>query len=136
MGTSYVQDYRTGRWVLDCGECGRGGGVRKRRCPAGYCPSCQLCSECFKVVKADGRWAEWHKDCARYSAEYHAREAAKDAEPEWWARSAFGDWDDQTPTGMVRVITRAGTQVFVKKDDYRGGNEKLPAYAVIGADHV
>lgn len=88
MGTSTALNYKTGRWVLDCGNCGAIGGVRKRPCPAGWCPPVQLCAACNKDIRSSGRWANWHAECAAHSAEYRAVEAAKNAEPHRWARAA------------------------------------------------
>lgn len=120
MGTSYGVNPATGRYVLDCGECGRADGtVRKRRCPApDYCPPAQLCAVDYAKVRADGRWAEWHADCAASLARSREIEAAKDREPELWARSARGDWAPDVPAGMVHVVTRAGTEVLLPSDAY------------------
>ena len=41
MGYSY-----TSSGLLCCDNCGASGGVRKRRCPFGYCPSAALCADC------------------------------------------------------------------------------------------
>ena len=109
---------RTGRWALDCGECGHVGGVRKRHCPAGWCPSAQLCPVCYATVRQDGRWAAWHRDCAAGQAAYAAEQAAKDAEPDLWPRSAVGDWHADCPAGMVLVETRARTRVILPKAAY------------------
>ena len=134
MGTIYGLKPRTGRWALDCGECGKSEGTtRKRHCPEDWCSFAQLCPECFRKIKTDGRWHEWHKDCKAQQDAYRAAEAAKDAEGYAWARSAWGDWDPDTPEGMVRVLTRAGTTVYVRKEDYQGGNVRLPAYALVAS---
>jgi hypothetical protein len=104
--------------ALSCDACGHVGGVRKRRCPVGYCPAPALCGACNAKFRQDGSWARAHAECPRLHAEYVAEEAEKAAHPEQWARSAFGDWHPDTPKGMVRVITHAGTEVIVPKDAY------------------
>lgn len=37
--------------LLCCDHCGHAGGVRKMRCPFGYCPSVAFCAECRKNKK-------------------------------------------------------------------------------------
>lgn len=128
MGTSQAFNAATGRWALDCGQCGRVGEVRKRPCPAGYCPSSQLCGPCYAAARASGQWADWHRDCAAGHAAYTAAEAAKNAEPHRWASAAWGDWHSQVRAGMVAVKTRAGTWMEMPKGDYHPG-EPLPASA-------
>lgn len=118
MGTSMGVNPRTGRWALDCADCGHVGGVRKRHCPSGYCLSAQLCPVCYARERQSGEWARIHRDCARLHAEYVAAEAAKDAEPALWPRSAVGDWHADCPAGMVLVTTRARTLVVLPKADY------------------
>ena len=128
MGTSTALNYKTGRWVLDCGQCGGIGKVRKRSCPAGYCPPVQMCPDCYKAARASGQWAEWHAECAGRSAEYHARQAAMDAEPGRWPRGAWGTW--HTKTADVLVRTRAGNWLLVPKDNYNP-NEPLDTQGAV-----
>ena len=71
MGYSYTV-HPGGHDTLDCDACPTTGGVRKHRCPVGWCPSIALCTSCAKAVKADGRWANWHATCPASSARYHA----------------------------------------------------------------
>jgi hypothetical protein len=117
MGTTMAYNAR-GRLVLDCAMCGHVGGVSKRRCPSGYCPSVQLCAVCNAKVRQDGTWKTWHATCAASHAAYVAREASKNANPDQWAKAAWGDWADGVPKGMVRVLTRAGNTYFVAKAAY------------------
>ena len=117
MGTSQAYNYKTGRWALDCGQCGTVGGVRKRSCPSNWCPPVQMCATCYKDARMSGQWAQWHDTCVASSAEYHAREAAKNAEPERWARAAWGTW--HTETTDVLVKTRAGNFVLINQAAYR-----------------
>ncbi len=58
MGYCYDMKMR-----LCCDLCGQAGGVRKHRCPHGYCPSPALCAACKKIVAADGRWKKAHITC-------------------------------------------------------------------------
>ena len=44
MGYSYTMS-----GLLCCDNCGASGGVRKRRCPFGYCPAAALCVACNRA---------------------------------------------------------------------------------------
>lgn len=46
MGYCTRVDRRTGRELLVCDRCGQTGGVRRRRCPFGYCYPPAFCREC------------------------------------------------------------------------------------------
>lgn len=116
MGTSQAYDYKTGRWVLDCANCGKVGGVRKRKCPSNWCPPTQLCQPCFTEVKKEGRWTDWHENCAEHSANYKAEQEVKNSEPEQYARTAWGTW--HTGTSDVLVKTLNDTYVLVPKEAY------------------
>lgn len=61
---------------LCCDGCGVAGGVRKRKCPHGYCPSSALCAGCLKAVKASGKWKLAHSTCEAGHAAYVAKEKA------------------------------------------------------------
>lgn len=57
MGYSYDQFRR-----LSCDRCGRvGGGVKKRRCPWGYCPPPALCNDC-RDADAQSLSREHHRE--------------------------------------------------------------------------
>lgn len=45
MGYSYTVT-ADGRELLDCDVCGNSGGVRKIRCPFGYCQAIAICPKC------------------------------------------------------------------------------------------
>lgn len=107
----YVYEYGTNRLV--CDGCGRTGGVRKVKCPVGWCPPPALCASC-KAMEGPRD----HSGCRVYSEAYKARQAEQEREPEQWARSARGDWSDGVPKGMVAVTTYAGTEVLVPKASY------------------
>ncbi len=68
----YIYEHRTNRLCCDC--CGQAGGVRKRRCPHGYCPAAALCAKCLKLVKGDGRWNAAHVNCKAGHDAFVARE--------------------------------------------------------------
>ncbi len=74
MGYSY--DARTGR--LCCDSCGIDGGVRRVRCPFGWCPADALCAEC-RVKYASRTTKETHRanGCEASSDRFHAEEAEK-----------------------------------------------------------
>lgn len=78
MGYCTRVDRTTGRESLVCDGCGRAGGVRRRRCPFGYCCSPALCRECHLRLK-HGRKATHRKwGCDVKHAEFVAdRERAK-----------------------------------------------------------
>ena len=125
MGTSVSLNRSTGRWVLDCAECGTADGtVRRRPCPVTtrrglhYCPAAQLCGACYSGARNDGRWTQWHASCAEGAARSDAADDARESEPHMYARSARGDWAPDVPAGMVQVLTYAGTIVMVPKDSY------------------
>jgi hypothetical protein len=120
MGYSY--DRATGR--LCCDNCGMDGGVRKRRCPAGWCPPWALCPACWTRDDIRARWKGAHATCQASSDEFAAKEAERDAEPDRYPRAA--SWvGDGTYTV---VLTRADTVVYMPRDDYDAG-ERLPATA-------
>lgn len=70
MGYTYEKNYETGRWLLCCDICGKAGGVRKHRCPYGYCPSLALCSSCAKTHKPQPKN---HQRCKIAAAEFQAQ---------------------------------------------------------------
>jgi hypothetical protein len=123
VGTSTAWNGRT--WALDCADCGQTGEVRRRPCPVKtarglhYCPAAQLCGPCYSAERADGRWARAHEHCAAGARRSDREDAERAAHPDDWARSAVGDWADGVPAGMVRVITYAGSTVYVPKASYR-----------------
>lgn len=112
------------RGRLVCDACGDSGDTRKRRCPARcvdglpYCGGSDLCARCFAVEKSSGAWTRHHAGCPAGAAASDAAEAARAAEPDQWARTAWGDWADGVPAGMAKVQTHAGTIVLLPKADY------------------
>ena len=91
MGYSYSMS-----GTLCCDGCPASTGVRKRKCPHGYCQSPAMCSSCYATKK--GKLAEYHaKQCAPAAAKYAAREAHKKALLEAGAAlrcSAYGTGKD------------------------------------------
>ncbi len=51
MGFSYGLNYKTGKYQLACDFCGNIGGVRKIKCPYGYCQPYAVCLECKKAKR-------------------------------------------------------------------------------------
>lgn len=121
---------------LCCDNCGGTGSTRKRRCPhkvtsqgvqpLPYCPAPALCAACWaKLGGAAGVHGDRCRDGAKQAqAEDDALVARLDA-GEQLVRTAWGDWDPDTPTGMVRVMTwgRGGVEgmYLMPADDYSGG---------------
>lgn len=135
----------SGRGRLCCDRCGNAGGVRKRTCPykmlgsthrsvdgrrhaLPYCYPTALCSPCLTEI---GGSKVLHADCRGRAAE---RQAEADAEQarldagELLVGSAFGDWHDRVPTGMVGVLFfgENGDQVDVLVPDHRYHPGKRP----------
>ena len=79
MGYSYTRGHN-GRHLLDCDVCGNAGGVRKIRCPFGYCQAVAICASCKKkhpeVVSA-----ATHREhgCEKNHNDFAAREKAEKA---------------------------------------------------------
>lgn len=69
--------------MLVCDGCGKHGGVRKVRCPFGYCPPPALCQDCRTKHRAEFTKAS-HAECAREV------EAMRRAEAETAAHLAAG----------------------------------------------
>jgi len=67
MGYVYEKDIKTGRSILCCDNCGKSGGVKKFKCPFGWCQARALCPECTKELKPK-------------SKEYRAKHRAKGCE--------------------------------------------------------
>lgn len=74
MGYSYDAD-----GLLCCDVCGGSGGVRKHKCPFGYCPAVALCQKC-KHEHPEYLTKEYHREhgnCEEMSKEFERREAEK-----------------------------------------------------------
>lgn len=130
MGYSY------GAGGLACDGCGRTGHTRKRKCPytvtsrgvqsLPYCPAPALCPPCYQ---ASGGLHGVHGQACKDGAA--ASQAADDAlvarlkAGGYEVAAAFGDWDKDTPAGMVRVIARSWggdeRQYVMPAGDYRHG---------------
>ena len=61
MGYSYDMSNR-----LACDMCSKSGGVRKHKCPFGYCPPLAMCADCARDVldrhAIHGRAIDWAAD--------------------------------------------------------------------------
>jgi hypothetical protein len=66
--------YQGNQLVCDC--CGTVGGVRKVRCPFGYCPPTAACPECRRKhsAKLSGKEAHRKVGCERLHLEFERRE--------------------------------------------------------------
>lgn len=103
MGYSY--GYQNGRQTRACDKCGRLGGTRLHKCPAGYCRPHSLCAPCAAEAKrSGGQWAEVHAGCfgnraamAKRETEIEAMRAA--GEPVRCAAMGYFDGSDR-----VRVL--------------------------------
>ena len=96
--------------ALCCDSCGTSGGVRKIKCPHGWCPSRAMCAACrAKYTKA--MRDENHKTCAA------SAKRASDAEDEMRAHCAAGIpvlWScDRVDSNTVKAIFR-DTPAFIR----------------------
>lgn len=64
MGYSYERTY-TGHMALCCDICGKSGGVRRRKCPFGYCQAVAACSECYKAKTTELRHYHVTNECEK-----------------------------------------------------------------------
>lgn len=62
---------------LCCDLCGESGGVRRQKCPSGWCQAYAVCKACMPAYRA--RKADIHEGCAHSSANYHAQQAKRQA---------------------------------------------------------
>ncbi len=73
MGYSYDEAHR-----LCCDNCGKAGGVTKRKCPFGYCLSPAYCHDCAEKRRYQiGREAHIKRGCLLRHAEYVNLEAER-----------------------------------------------------------
>lgn len=122
MGMSKGYNYRTGRWSLDCDNCGTLG-ANRIKCPARWCSALQLCANCAKV----SRWRskKTHAKCFENTnqAERERVQFLSENAQNWVVVSAWGSWAEWVPNGMVGVCA------------YRGGNPAgrvgEPAYFLV-----
>lgn len=117
MGYSYSRN-ANGRMVLDCDVCG-GNPARKSRCPftvkyadggeLPYCPAPALCEKCRPTygTKAAHRATGCETGAARSQAA-EAEKAALAIAGVYMTVSAYGDWHDRVPEGMVGVMATPG----------------------------
>ena len=103
--------------------------MRRRACPEGYCPKSQLCGPCFTALKASGKWAEMHKDCAAGQAAFVAQRAEEAAHPDRYPRAAWGTWHTKTDE-FVLVLTQADTFLLIPPDEYEGAFHTLSENAI------
>jgi hypothetical protein len=131
----------SGRMALSCDSCGKVGGVRKRKCPykvshdgyqLPYCPAPALCSDCYK---SHGGLRGVHGDaCKQGAAASQAEEDAKQAKlaaGDMQPVSAWGDWQEGVPAGMVGVLYRGlndAAYYLLPKEAY----ESRPWFSEVG----
>jgi len=72
---------------LVCDVCGHAGGVRKRRCPYGYCKPTAICPACWEKPEIKKMMSkEKHQDCKAYAEKW---EKTKQRESEILQSGAF-----------------------------------------------
>jgi hypothetical protein len=59
---------------LVCDICSAVGGVRKIKCPSGYCQAVAQCPECRKTKRLKREHPDYHQYCAARSAAYKAEQ--------------------------------------------------------------
>ena len=119
MGYIYTKDGR-----LCCDFCGKSGGVRKYKCPFGWCQSYAFCPECARKHQPRGSaYRKKHRasGCEQASARYKAEQAEREAILE------SGAWLRCAAVGVV-----AGVKVWFKTGD-GGRMEALMSHATYDA---
>lgn len=147
MGYSYSRD-ANGRMVLDCDGCGDHP-ARKTRCPftvtyadggeLPYCPGGAVCATCRpKYATKEAHRAAGCEDGARRAMAREANRSALALTGVYMAISAFGDWHEKVPAGMVGVLaTPGGLRVagaepkafLIPATDYKAPEYVIPADA-------
>jgi len=122
MGWTFERNYRTGRMMLCCDDCGKSGGVRKFPCPFGWCQAYAFCPECAKKHKPKSaayrerhRAAGCEKAAKRSQYEHELRESLMASGK--WVRKAAVNHD-----GGVKVWFKRGDeekQAMMSKETYR-----------------
>lgn len=99
----YVTD-SSGR--LCCDHCGRAGGVRRCKCPAGYCQGANLCPECRRNPAVKAKIRDMHANCAEASARFQDRQARTRAALDRGEAVRISALMHARPADAVRVIFR------------------------------
>lgn len=129
MGFSYqVEGVRR---VLCCDVCEHAGGVRKQKCPHGWCQATALCEGCRKSPEVRAKLAASHAGCAAASAKFAAEQAttaALQASGEYvFCASVYADSTHETvkvwfrgATGETKetVVTAALREQFTSTTTY------------------
>ena len=76
MGYSYERT-STGHKALCCDICGKAGGVRKIKCPFGYCQAVATCSDCKKTKAEELRQHHITNRCEELHNKFQAEEKRK-----------------------------------------------------------
>jgi hypothetical protein len=61
--------------LLCCDVCGNTGGVRKKRCPHGWCQPVAVCPTCNQKPEFKAKWKTAHVACKTSSEKYAAEQA-------------------------------------------------------------
>ena len=116
-----------GKTVYCCDRCDNAP-AKKYYCPHGYCPPCYLCPDCWRELKANGKWREAHKKCKEGHENFEAkrRKEREMIESGHFLRCSalnhtFVSTDDQEIT-RVKVIFRGKQKeiaYFMAPETYR-----------------
>ena len=132
MGYCYTMDDK-----LCCDGCSSSSGVRKRKCPHGWCPPPAWCPDCWKKAKDTGIWKKGHVGC-KEQADKFANERHEEQEllemGHWLRCSAVS-----TTKGMVQVsfknLAGEGLETSMSVELYHAhyhGNVTLETYQEAG----
>lgn len=123
------------RGRMCCDRCGLSGGVRKRTCKykvlsdslygprqsLPYCPPPALCSACYRALGGIRIHDGCKEPAAASQADADAIEAVLDS-GDLLSTTAFGDWHNEVPAGMVGLRFTGRTQHSVwrlaRSEDY------------------
>jgi hypothetical protein len=132
----YCYEWKGGSRLLCCDVCGTSGGVRKVRCPAGYCPAVAMCEACRKDPAKMAELKAYHveADCAGNSARFDAERAAVaalQAAGEYvFCASSYEDGSDRTQVRCwFRKTDGEPTKVLVVSAALRETFEATTTYA-------
>lgn len=124
MGYSYDM-----RGRLACDVCGKCGGARKIKCPAGYCQAIAQCPTCRKDTAVQARIAKSHEHCGANHARFMAEQAERDRKlsaGQYVLSSALRHGDDHV---HVLFRNKAGAHIgFYMEAEVYANRDKLSAY--------
>ena len=93
---------------LCCDFCGKSGGVRRKKCPHGWCQPVAICPVCRKDKEKMAKESAAHGDCERLSNEAKARDAKVQAllDQDRFIRASALGVHGPDGTELVHVIFR------------------------------